>query len=641
MRLEDMLKDVSGITQNIVKSYCFDGQDTLLDSVLLIQEKVNEVIQAINNGIIKGDKGDKGDTGETGEKGDKGDTGKASESINDGLTDLDHTWSSKKIDSLFNDVKEIDGVKYSTDSSYKVCSGTKNGVVKDLKIYGKTIKGILGSDAKTSYTLNTINRSKMFNLIEPIPANTDIYIRVNVTSKKAPLDGLKINVLNEDDTVSYFDGFKGVFEQSLKINHTKTIKKIGFYLSSAEFTNDDTSNITFKESQVTLVDVGKTYIEGLASVGNGNEIEVSTRKEDGNLLKTIKDGEKTGISNFNIVNDYSFAYTSNAWGQGIRIKVGNIIKGETYVVLVDSSTSGSIDGSGALTTGDKLLSAYNNRIEIVASSSGDGYIRFKNGVQSGNVSFENIRIVKKGSNESFSVYKEDKKTILFKDTDSTWKPILNLHGIDLINCDTIDSVNNKYSVKVKEITNLKDLRWSKEGTFENKDTYFYKLEDGLKVTNITQYGVDCACDKLKCVSVNYITGAMHNVVDCVAYDIRYQVVRISVPKYTNLVDYLTNLNPVLIYPLHVPLEYEINPIYPDSYDNETMISFNTGVINSKKEWFIDSNLGSLVLENINRIERLENEVFTVNKALLRGDLRTVAEIYYPNDFIKKEVLPNE
>lgn len=522
-----------------------------------------------------------------------------------------------------NGMKETQDLAYETDKGYKVCQNTQVGVVKDLKLYGKTIRGLLHSDAKSSYTLNSTTKSKMFDLIEPIQANTDIYIRVNVTSKKAPLDGLKVHVLNDDDTVNYFEGFKGVFEQSLKIKHAKSIKKIGFYLSSAEFTNDDTANITFEKPQVTLVDVGTTYIDGLMSVGNDNEIEVLSRKEDGNLInpntllinKSFDNKGNESIDNGRVLTDYILVEPSERY----YFEGTNYYEGapkRAYVCQYDVNKKPIMDryyiDNGLIDT--KVNARYVRVFTHFASPNGTTPLSNLNGI---------VYQLYKGSSLKPNIFKQDKKTILFKDVDNTWKPILNLRGIDGNNCDTIDSVNNRYSVKVKEITNLKDMRWSKEGSFENKDTYFYKLEDGLKIANITQYGVDCVCDKLKSVSVNYITGAMHNIVDCVAYDVRYQVVRISVPKNTNLVEYLTNLNPRFIYPLNEVVEYKISPVYPESYSNETMILFSSGVVVPYASWKITSSLPNFVKELSNQIKQLQDQVYKTNVANFTVALNTL------------------
>ena len=58
MRLEDMLKNVSGITNRVIKENCWEGQFNVLEGIQVLQSKINEIILAINNGIIKGDKGD-------------------------------------------------------------------------------------------------------------------------------------------------------------------------------------------------------------------------------------------------------------------------------------------------------------------------------------------------------------------------------------------------------------------------------------------------------------------------------------------------------------------------------------------------------------------------------------------------------
>lgn len=535
--------------------------------------------------------------------------------------------NTEEISRINNTIADIQGLKesqdfaYETDKDYLVCKDTQNGVVKDLKIYGKSIVNV----APKSIAPIKLSIDKRVNdtaLISPIPADTEFTVGVNITAKKAPLKGLLISFHFTDGTFAYDVLSTGVYSQFKTFKFNKDIKAISEYLHLDELTADATANITF-DSLMVCEGVINTYFEGIASVGNGNEIEVLS-SDNGNLFdgEFIK-GTVNGVDG-NLIPDTN----------GYMITQKNIIKVFPGISVKYKST-----GARGFRPGKNVSYYYYDKSEkIISRGSLNTFdeISIPNGCyglrltfadfelnSSFNASNYNMTLNQIGTLENSNFAKQDKKTILFKDTDNTWKPILNLRGIDENNCDFVDSTNNKYSVKVKEITNLKDLKWSKEGSFENKDTYFYKLEDGFKNVNITQYGVDCVCDKLKSVSVNYITGAMHNIVDCVAYDIRYQVIRISVPKDTNLVEYLTNLNPRFIYPLNEVVEYEINPIYPDSYDDETMILIDGVVVAPKASFKITSSLPNFLSNVEDRVSRLENEIYKINLANFAVALNTL------------------
>lgn len=514
MRLEDMLKDVSGITQKVVDSNCFQGANTLLENILLIQTKVNEVIKAINDGIIKGDKGDKGDTGETGEKGDKGDTGKATESIQDNVTSLDTTWSSTKIDSCFNDIKNIQGVKYGNDVGYQVCKGTHKGIVKDIKVYGKS-----------------------------------------------------------------------------------------------------------------------EVIEGkIVSVGNGNKIEVSSIKWSGNLFDESQ--LKPYIKSENDI-EYEINY-EKVWTDKAKLAQLPFKENTQYKFICSQKTSTAdskprfyfvyTDGSK-----DEMTIATTEYTEVTGFSRANktlDYISVTYGVSGAKftVKKNSICLYENTSKSVYEPYKEDKKTILFKDTDNTWKPITELNEWDLI-----DTTVNKLVVSTEKPKFTTNLNWRDNGnTVEGFKTYWIKYV-GYKLSNVI-------CDKLPVFNVATFDKK------CM-FVLNNEYLYITIPTsecsdVSKLGEWFV-ANPMNILIPSPKKEYEINPIYTESFDNETMILFNTGVIPCKNEFYIDSNLGSLQIETNERLSKIENTIYQSNIAILRGDFRTLAQMYYPNDFIKKEELPNE
>lgn len=621
MRLEDMLKGVSGITQKVVDSNCFQGSNTLLENILLIQTKVNEVIKAINDGIIKGDKGDKGETGETGAKGDKGDTGKATESIQDNVTSLDTTWSSTKIDNCFNDLKNIQGVKYGNDVGYQVCKGTHNGIVKDLKIYGKSL----------------------VNLKDEVFKYDNVYMGVTFKHDLEPNKTYTVilNGFNKDNFryhVCYNgDGSQPVYSSSEKIvvfntpsdliNNDRRVylyPKEGYTITQSDI---DTLKPVILEGDHTQ-NPPSGYFEGIASVGNGNEIEVSSYTS--NLFSSELE---LGFINSN--------GSMNSTDKYLRSKdFIKVFPSLSYIIyekndLFSSYVIFEFDENKKLikrTVGNKVVASVNTRyIKATFAKTGEPSL---SGVDIKNVfMLLNIGTDKK----EYTAYKQDKKTILFKDADSTWKPVTNLRGIDETNCDVIDNVNTKLIKKYENVTINSSNGFKLVQPSSNVKTTQFWNDGHTLLPKILKNNKKIICDKLNIdVTTNkdeefFLNGSVSFVIS---------LNKEKASTLEQLDEYLSQ-NPITFVYEILTEEYEINPLYPESNDNETMILFNTGVIPCKNEFYIDSNLGSLQIETNERLSRIENTLYQSNISILRGDFRTLAQMYYPNDFIKKEELPNE
>lgn len=647
MRLEDMLKDISGITNQVIKTNCFEGQNTLLESILLIQTKVNEVIQAINDGIIKGDKGDKGDTGETGAKGDKGDTGKATESIQDNVTSLDTTWSSTKIDNCFNDLKNIQGVKYGNDVGYQVCKGTHNGIVKDLKIYGKSLVNVFDG----------IFESGIYNSNTGLPMANSEYIRnknqyISVDEIITINSSFRIDFYCYDSNKNYIGNVVGCTKGkvSLKTN-TKFIN----------FRSTDTN--TDLQSKVLIVNKGlevvPNHFERIASVGNGNEIEVLSRKEDGNLFnvndfKRYVLGLGSEYSSYLVRDSRNCWYPTNygvfhskfMWDIRLDENVSYVIKFDYYfesanqnkglyfrVYYTDGSFEYPVWGELNKWSTAKITTNPNKAIAYIQMTYGESTNKTW-------IDLDSIVIAKAKNYNDKLENKQDKKTILFKDTDNTWKPILNLRGIDENNCDIVDSVKGEYIKKYNQININKNLNIILNDDTKTNTIAFATIINDAKPGSFSISNKKCTCSRFKNVTYGIdevgFSGTSSN-----AFVFRINKSDLQTQDIEGCKKWLENNSFDIVYESLKIDSYEINPIYPNSYEDETMILFNTGVIRCKNEFYIDSNLGSLQLETLDRLGRIEDYIYQSNVAILRGDFRTLAELYYPNDFIKEEELPNE
>ena len=529
--------------------------------------------------------------------------------------------------------KELDRVKkleestvstVTTESDFTTVEATSNGYFEDVKLEGKTIKNLLGSNGRNSVSLNQSLKSKLYTLLEPIPANTDIFIRISVTAKKAPLNGLKINVMNEDGSYSYFTGFNGVYDQCLKITHDKNIIKLGFYMPQGEFDNDSMANITYEKAQVTLVDVGTSYFEGLKSVGQSattsedgvDEIVVSSVKSDGNLLMPLHTGVTTGSYNKNNItfsSDYSMSYVANAWGQGVSVDVVGVVKGETYVILCDTNTNMCIKSTNALnTTGD--IQIHSNKAEIVATSTGIGTIEFKNATETGNVSCTNLRVIKKGSKEEFSVLNQDKKRLLYYNEETqTWeKPILR-EG------DSIEKhANGKYYYHQRsaEVVLNGSENWNndKNSSTMSPATYRQSIQfDAIDIPNAafnTKTSPNIISDLLPTVIFGDVYSYNHIGISISGTDNigTHIIINNNFTDVTELKQWLQANNLTLVYQLAEEKVYECTNIDLITYTNETNFIVESGVLSPKTTLKVHNNISNVVRLLQKKVSLLESNV---------------------------------
>lgn len=663
MRLEDMLKNVSGITNRVIKENCWEGQFNVLEGIQVLQSKINEIILAINNGIIKGDKGDTPNvqvgstetlepgnnasvtqTGDMlnpilnfsipkGDKGDKGDTGKASESIQDNIVGLDTCWSSQKtvgyVDNMFNSLQDVKGVKYETDKDYFVASGSKNGVVKDLKLYGKSLVNKypkLGGINVTTSQVDSWPKLKMgWGGTTTIVNCSDKTILINFNRGADYVTTLTFNPyevkkINYDSEVS-ISQVVGQFENGWSESNKSDLQKILVF-------------------QGDIINPPVAYFEGIASVGNGKEIDVLSRKEDGNLFD--------GIFVNGSLNASTGTITPTTNGRCIE-KIPllpnteydvKMLKGESdrrIVTFFDSmfNVISYVTASGTL-KGFSFTTPVNCRYATI-------YVG-----QNINSLVEELVLNRKGC--IGTEHKQDKKPILFKDVDGAWKPVTELRGIIDSTYDTIE--NSKYNKKIDEIVLDETLNYTLWKPNPNAvNTIMFSLPN-LKIKRGSQYS------PISNLLVNRIGVPKEPIStfknldkegigywdSSVSLFVSINKSQLETPDVEGFKKLLKKWNdegqPLkVIYEKEAYEQYEVNPLDLQSFENETMLLFKYGIVNGTSEFYIDSNLGSITLENMKRLSRIENEIYQVKKVVLNGDYRTLAQSTYPEDF--KEVVKYE
>lgn len=515
-----------------------------------------------------------------------------------------------------NNMKEMQDLEYSTDKGYAVCEKTGNGTVKDLKVYGKSVVNV----APKSITPIRLSIDKRVNdtaLISTIQANKEFTVGVNITAKKAPLKGLLISFHFTDGTFAYDVLSTGVYSQFKTFKFDKDVKAISEYLHLDELNTDNTANITF-DSLIVCEGIVNTYFEGIANVGNGNEIKVLSCDNlnlcIGNVSLTGNSNESILIDNFiiNSVGNYFISFNSSTPYKGNSIYLKAYSKSYSKVI-------GNVSMNDGLTKG--LITITQDDLNII-SSSDDARIEIYR--SNGDVVLPSNVMLNRGN--YYIPYvdpKVDKKTPLYKDTNGSWKPILNVRGIDENNCDIVDTVNNVFTKKYLLYTFNGTESWKMINTDPNSDQNQLLFSCSF-ITN-SKPGGKCISDKFIRNDVPYSFNGECFIVthkDGTSY-IRINKNRLSTQDLQGFKTWLQSNNVTVVYELNQPQQYEINPIYPEAFEDETLMLFKTGPISPRATWKITSNLPNFVKELSKQVRQLQDQVHKMNLANFAVALNTL------------------
>lgn len=532
-----------------------------------------------------------------------------------------------------NGMKESQDLAYETDKEYKICQNTQNGVVKDLKIYGKSLVNLCNNN----FT-NVVAGLYYSNVLkERIDVNKVVSINafIDATLDQTYLKWSLYGVLDDNNVLpikTYSNDFSPI-----KIILPNQYKEYRVY-----FQNKNGDNyIPFDINKIKVVFVNESvdiegYFEGMASVGNGNRIDASSLKWCGNLfddrvlkpyIKTENDSEYTL--------DYGAIWYNRARLAYLPFKENTSYKFSCVHKCSDTTskprfyfhyTDGTEDQITIGTTEWATavgISKPNKTLEYISATYG-------NSGGTWTVKRNSIYLYEDVAKDKFEPYCEDNKPILYKDASGAWKPVTELRGIDLTYYDTIEthSDGKQYMhVRTKTFSGSVLTGFSKEQNYQTRDGYFCAVTKdklGLKIPSNPSLGgtSNVICDKLANATLDEIVRGESLVVDCIAYDVRYQVIRLSVPKGVDIQAYINEKDFKFTIPMPEEV-FEVNPIYPESYSDETMISIYSGVVAPKASFKITSSLPSFLNNIEDRVSRLENEIYKINLANFAVALNTL------------------
>lgn len=560
-----------------------------------------------------------------------------------------------------------------TESNFTTVEATNGGYFEDVKLEGKTLVNLWGnksSDFRYSgqtsfnpstqcieYTSTTNRFSNCFtknntqykpdtkytiivNVFENTFTSTTGILKVN----SDPGGGSDLGVSRE--TINIQGGFVGVkvFTITTLSDLSNSNIAIRTYVDNVNL--EVGAKLKFKmiilEGDHTQNPPG--YFEGLKSVGDGaDEIVVLSVKGDGNLVPTFDEFiVENNPNNSVVITDTKIEGIPSAGGFRV-IKPIYFNKG-SYTCSVDK-----YDGANAririLNTDRSIKIANVINQSFTIDKSGLYIVSIENnGNTETSFSIEGLYIYKYGKQKpDLYSYQLDKKRLLYynNETQAWEKPILR-------EWDSIEKhADGKYYYHQRsgEVVLNGSENWGLNAGWSGEEmstNSYYLTADGQKTaglmvksngaTNIisevmpTVFINNTSFDS-DCVSGENHTGAIY--------------IRINKSKVSNGIKPYLQQNPMrVVYQLAEEKVYECTNIDLITYANETNYIVESGAIAPKSILKVHNNISNVVKILQEKVSLLENKFIEGLKQVLAGDMYSLAELLYPEDFEEVETENN-
>ena len=518
-------------------------------------------------------------------------------------------------------LKDSQNMKYETDKGYLVCKETKNGVIDDLKIEGKTLVNLWDINKMrkaSSISVNdnyvTVNADGSWIDCHPvytagkvpmIKPDTEYTIITHI--KTNTLNGafcVNIDSANRSPYTSYYPldiGFTGYHIHKLR---TKTDLSMADTSLRCQIGSQCTEGTVIFNCIVLEGDYTQnppSYFEGLMSVGQDvDKIEVLSVKGDGNLISS-----ECKVGTLFEVYAPKGEYVASCKSKQCTIRFYRKDK-----TLIDYW---SLNGE------ETIYRSFVTLEDIY-------YVLFD-----GDINTTDIQLIKGNTPKPYTPHQSDKKQILFYNSNGELEPVTELHEWDSIEKHSDNKwYYHKRSGKVV-------LNGS-----ESDDAEMYSINDTLIQFNIrfNKHKLDiktCVSDKFSFSNFDDTTseGIQMNSSGGGMIVIRILKSKLSTQDVQGFKQWLQDNNVTVLYLLAQEEVYELAPLHLDSYANETLILCNSGAISPKMEFSITSHINELVKAYGDRISLLEEKMYKALKQVLAGDMYSLAELLYPEDFVEE------
>lgn len=502
-------------------------------------------------------------------------------------------------------LQEGSELEVTTEKGYVVCENTNNGQVEDLKVEGKTLVNLAD---KTQYTATVEGWKTYLGNLQLYKPNTTYTFIGDVTTLA---DGVNLYVKSK----ALKKGYNKVLFTLDDVITSIIIYSVG---SPASFVID---NVVILEGDHTQNP--PSYFEGLKSVGDGvDKIEVLSRKEDGDLF----DGqlEVGGINANN--GEINLTYD--------RVRSKNFIRVLSKKINISRSVGNDIlylyEYNGSFKYNLTNPKAINTNILNASISLNDDTKYIKIADKSNNINSQ-IQIRNDYVTTNYESYSQNKKQILYQNSDGVYeKPALRSTGSV---SDTIEKHSDgKYYFHKRcgEVV----LNGSENISLIRTQTNTM----GFEVLNISglKAGGSVLSDKFTKLINTEDSEGLRAVGDSNKFLIHILKSKLTSQDITGFKTWLQSNTVTVVYQLATEEVYECVNLDLDSYEGETSVIFDGGAISPKLSFKIASHIANTIQVLKDRINYLENKVIGMFKAVLSGDVQTLAYELYPEDFENKE-----
>lgn len=545
----------------------------------------------------------------------------------------------QELSTRISEIDEVVAYDYSSENNYINIKNSKEGTLDNVRIEGNTLVNLLHlvSKGTSSVTFDgllakgNIDNSQYYFISTSLPKVGGTYTVV-VDGIDGEAFKYAVNYVDTTDTLKILKNY-----DSSTNAITITIPKdynggLRIYVK-----NYSGSLQTIKSGQIRLMVLEgdytqnpPSYFEGLKSVGELEELEIDSVKSDGNLLNL------DNISNYNAehnISDGDITVKSNidnAWSF-TTINDVKVVPGEIYSIAFDSVEAEKhsriyiVDGNKNILldqsnlVGGKYYQLKNSEtrlinINVCASSTA---------TLKGTTVYRKMRLVKK--EQSYSPYKSDKKKLLYKDVDGTWKLVV------LREWDYIEELSDgrckyhkgsdKYVLNGSENwtltnTNTKIIQFQSDNALISGKKSSYILSDRFIQNNATDIDEEGISSSSSMGSKTYI---------------RILKTKLTTQDVEGFKTWLKENNVSIVYQLAQEEVYDCIDLSLNSFNNETSVFTNSSIPHRLS---ITQKQGLKA-----RVETLEQEMkFLYDnfnyalKQVLAGNTQELAYILYPQDF---------
>ena len=577
-----------------------------------------------------------------------------------GATVNTHTTQISNLNKELNRVKKLEESTVSTvetESDFTTVEATSNGYFEDVKLEGKTLVNLWGNKSSdftlgnhVSFSNNKITYSstdtptrwnnffaRNLNILKP---NTEYTVITNVIKNELTAGTVLVYYpdssigggFKETDFIKIQNGKTGIFIN--KISTRESFSALEDTLTGLRSYFDNTSlqsNISV-ELQIILLEGDHTqnppsYFEGLKSVGQGvDEIVVSSVNE--NLFEY--DSFEVYTGKLGLVNK-----NKNMFG---TIRCINNTDKVVLFLIHDKKTDAwirekSVVGNGGVFETTLDINEYVKYITVTTNSGWN--IESMDTVET---VLKNTLITNSKTLNTYTPHQSDKKRLLYynNETQAWEKPILR-------EWDSIEKhADGKYYYHQRSgevVLNGSESSWGKSGVnHDSKDMLrFYVNANAISTPNNVIGQI--VSDKF---NTNSYDGMFNDNIEGISVTqdgkigIGILKSKLSTQDVAGFKKWLQANNVTVVYQLAEEKVYECTNIDLITYANETNYIVESGAIAPKSILKVHNNISNVVKILQEKVSLLENKFIEGLKQVLAGDMYSLAELLYPEDFREVE-----